>query len=167
MSAILSLTGCDHTWRFDRSPSVLGNAQFVAAWKTYLHCRASLKPEEIRADLHQLTRVAYSVTQQRQATPSLPTAIRSFVSNLPLRLSVDPHAMSVACALHGSEVAQAAGRPEVSIELLTAVVATQQGRAIVSSPVGADGRSLPVEDLFDCSDVATTDRKCLSSESWK
>ncbi|HET9962908.1 MAG TPA: hypothetical protein VFQ34_11275 [Nitrospiraceae bacterium] len=140
VSAALGLTGCEYAWLHDRPSSLLDNAHFLETWKTYLHCRASSRPEEIRADLFQLTRVAHSLFQERQAAASLPRAIRSLVSTPPSRLSVDPQAMTTACALHGSQVAQAAGRPEMSIELLTAAVTAQQGTASAFYAAETDAR---------------------------
>ncbi|MEK6804086.1 MAG: hypothetical protein AABZ34_15690 [Nitrospirota bacterium] len=99
-------------------------------WKTYLHCRSSTEPDEIRADLQRLNRVTSSHAvslQNHSSVLLLPAAMRSLIAALPSRVAVDPHAMSVACALHGGEVAQAAGQPGLSVALLTAVVAAQQG----------------------------------------
>lgn len=126
--SLVGVSGCHIAWPFDRPASFLDNAQFLDTWTTYLHCRSSVEPEEIRADLQQLNRVAQAVSMPNH--PSilvLPTAVRTLIATLPSRLAVDPHAMSVACALHGGEVAQAAGQPGLSVALLTAVVAAQQG----------------------------------------
>ncbi|MGA6826149.1 hypothetical protein ACO9S2_00925 [Nitrospira sp. NS4] len=101
----------------------------MAAWKTYLHCRSSREPDEIHSDLHRLKRVAHAVITQDQAFVLLPAAVRSLIAALPSRLAVDPEAMVVACALHGNHVAQAAGQPELSMELFTTVVAAQKGAA--------------------------------------
>jgi hypothetical protein len=163
--AIVTLSGCDHVW-LDRPASMLDNAQFLETWKAYLHCRASSKPEEIRADLHQLARVAQSVIQQRQLFLSLPSAIRSLVSTPPSRLSVDPQAMTTACALHGSHVAQAAGQPEVSIELLTAAVTAHQASASPMFPSRPGERLSPVgeEGSAHCTAIATTGDQCPPSE---
>lgn len=126
--SLVGLTGCHTTWPFDRPASFLDSAQFIDTWKTYLHCRSSVEPEEIRADLQQLNRVAHAVSMPNHPSVLvLPAAVRTLIATLPSRLAVDPHAMSVACALHGGDVAQAAGQPGLSVALLTAVVVAQQG----------------------------------------
>ena len=126
--SVIGLSGCHISWPFDRPASLLDSTQFMETWKTYRHCRSSLEPEEIRADLEQLTRVAQAVSMPNHASVLLlPAAVRTLIARLPSRLAVDPHAMVMACALHGGEVAQAAGQPGLSVALLTAVVAAQQG----------------------------------------
>lgn len=115
-------------------------------WKTYLHCRSSLDPEEIRSDLQQLTHVAQAVSRRNHASVRLlPAAVRTLIATLPSRLAVDPHAMSVACALHGGEVAKSAGLPGLSVVLLTAVVAAQLGAVDASYAVEARHRLEGVE----------------------
>ncbi|ULA70090.1 MAG: hypothetical protein LZF62_480290 [Nitrospira sp.] len=128
--SMVGLSGCHITWPFDRPASFLDSAQFMDTWKTYLHCRSSVEPEEIRADLQQLNRVAQAVSMPNHPSVLLlPAAVRTLIATLPSRLAVDPHAMSAACALHGGDVAQAAGLPGLSVALLTAVVAAQQSAA--------------------------------------
>ena len=128
LTSLVGLSGCHIMWSFDRPASFLDNAQFQDTWKTYLHCRSSVEPEEIRADLQPLNRVAHAVSMPNHPSVFvLPAAVRTLIATLPSRLAVDPHAMSVACALHGGDVAQAAGQPGLSVALLTAVVAAQQG----------------------------------------
>jgi hypothetical protein len=73
-----------------------------------------MEPDEIRADLQQLNRVARMVFIQSQASDILPAAIRSRVEALPSRLAVEPASMAAACALHGRRVAQAAGHRDRS-----------------------------------------------------
>lgn len=112
------------------STSFLDNKQFMEAWSTYLHCRESSQPDEIRVDLQQLTGVSNRHAESLHNHSSillLPGAMRSLVATLPSRVAVDPHAMASACALHGGTVAQAKGQPLVSEELLTHVVEAQEG----------------------------------------
>lgn len=126
--SIVGMSGCQISSPFGRPASLLDSAKFMDTWKTYLHCRSSVEPEEIRSDLHQLNRVAQAVSMPNHAMVLLlPASVRALIATLPSRLAVDPQAMSVACALHGSEVAQAAGQPGLSVALLTAVVAAQPG----------------------------------------
>lgn len=121
---MLGLNGCHTLWPFDQPAALLDSAQFMTAWKVYLHCRSSIELEEIRADLQQLNRVVRAVSPGNHATVLLfPAPIRTLIAALPSRLAVDPQAMSAACALHGSQVAQTAGQPELSVEWLTEVAA--------------------------------------------
>jgi hypothetical protein len=134
LTSIVTLSGCQISWPFERPASLLDNAQFMGAWETYLHCRSSTEPGAIRADLQRLNHVANLVTIQNQASVFLPVAIRSLIAAPPSRLAVDPEAMVVACAVHGGHVAQSAGQPELSVELFTAVVAERRGAAMLSTP---------------------------------
>ena len=140
LTGITGLSGCHFSWPFERPAPSLDDAQFMAAWKTYLHCRSSTEPDEIHSDLRQLKRVAHAVTIQDQASVLLPVAIQSLLAALPSRLAVDPEAMVVACALHGGHVAQAAGQPELSVELFTTVVAAQKDAASTPYAVEAGRR---------------------------
>ena len=122
--SVAGLGGC-HT-----STSFLDNNQFMEAWKTYLHCRASAEPDEIGADLRRLRTVSSRHAQSlhnHSFLLLLPVAMRSLVATLPSRVAVDPHAMTVACALHGGHVAQSAGRPELTVELFNTVLEAQRG----------------------------------------
>jgi hypothetical protein len=141
LMSIVPLSGCHISWPFEQPAPPLDNAQFMAAWKTYLHCRSSTEPDEIRADLYRLKHVALTVTVHGQVPDVLPAAIRSLVAALPSRLAVDPDAMAVACARHGGHVAQSAGLTERSVELFPAVVAEQKGAARFTMPLRADESS--------------------------
>jgi hypothetical protein len=138
---IVSLVGCHNPWPFAGSNSYLDNAQFMQAWETYLHCRSSSEPDEIRTDLHQLSVIARTVTTLSRPSVVLPAAIQALVTKPPSRLAVDPHAMMMACALHGGETAQFAGRPELAVELFTVVLAAQREEAPVHYPADV-GRAL-------------------------
>ena len=130
------------------STSFLDNHQFMEAWSTYLHCRASAEPDEIAVDLQRLSAVSSRHAQSLHNHSSilvLPVAMRSLVATRPSRVAVDPHAMSVACALHGSEVAKAAGLPRLSVVPLTAVTAAQLGAVNASYAVEARHRLEGVE----------------------
>lgn len=121
----LGLGGCQASGPFAGPTFALDNAQFMATWKTYLHCRSSADPAEIRADLLQLTHVARMASGRNRASfLLLPASLRSFLALPPSRLAVDPHAMAVTCALHGSDVAKATGQTDLSRELLTTIVRT-------------------------------------------
>lgn len=123
---MLGLNGCHTLWPFDRQAALLDSAQFMTAWKVYLHCRSSIELEDIRADLQQLNRVVRAVSPRNHATVLLfPAPIRTLIAALPSRLAVDPQAMSAACALHGSHVAKTAGQPELGVEWLTEVAARE------------------------------------------
>jgi hypothetical protein len=105
-----------------RQVSAHHQEQFMDAWKTYLHCRASDQPDEIRSDVYQLKDLAKKLTSPNQAPRVLPSRIRSLFAPLPSRLAADPREMVVACALHGGQVAESAGRSDVSRELFNSVV---------------------------------------------
>lgn len=111
LTAVLGVSGC-HGGPFESPAPPLGDAQFMDAWKTYLHCRSSTEPDEIRSDLHQLEGVAQALSTQEEPSALLPAAIQSLIAAPPSRLAVDPNAMVIACAQRGALVAQSAGRSE-------------------------------------------------------
>lgn len=119
------MAGCQFSLPFDRSAPLLDHAHFMDAWHSYLHCRSSVEPDEIRIDLDQLHRVAQTIALQNQVSPLVPAGIRPLIAAPLIRLSVDPHEMVLSCALHGSRVAQSAGRPEVAVELFRTVLASE------------------------------------------
>lgn len=119
------LSGCNVPWLLAGSAPLLDHSRFISAWSTYAHCRSSSEPDEIRADLRQLTDLAEAEAMQHHAPRLLPAAIRSLMATLPSRLAVDPQSMVAACALHGGHVAQWAGRSDLSEELFGSVAGTQ------------------------------------------
>ena len=123
LASIMGLSGCHRSWPFSGPASLLNNSQFMEGWTTYLHCRSSAEPDEIRMDLQHLSRMAYAVATKNRPSTFLPASMRIFVMPPPSRLAVDPHAMMVACAQHGGEVAEIVGRPELAVELFTVVLA--------------------------------------------
>jgi hypothetical protein len=138
MSVMLS--GCQLSWPFQEPAPLFDNARFMATWETYRHCRASTEPGEIRADLERLHDAAHAARDQTDPPLLVPTPIRSLMTTLPSRLAVDPYAMTVACALHGREVAETAGQHDVARELLMRVVMVANSR---SSTVAPDHGLLP------------------------
>ena len=138
---ITGLSGCNLSLPFERPIPSLDNVQFMDAWKTYLHCRSSTVPDEIRSDLHWLKRVEQKITVPDQVSALLPDAIRSLMTALPSRLAVDPKAMVVACELHDGHVAQSAGQAELTVESVTLVVTAQKGAASTHH-AGEAGRRL-------------------------
>ncbi|MCE3224558.1 MAG: hypothetical protein K0S58_2738 [Nitrospira sp.] len=121
---VVGLGGCHH------SASLLDNSQFMEAWHTYLLCRGSAEPEEIRVDLQRINVLSGRHAESLRNHSSillLPIAMRSLVAPLPSRIVVDPQAMATACALHAGHVAHSAERPEFSVELLTGVLTPREG----------------------------------------
>ena len=140
LMSLVGLGGCHGSWPFASSHLQVGNLEFMDAWKTYTHCRSSSEPDEIRADLQQLTQLAQAETMHNNAPRLLPAAVRSLIATLPSRLAVDPQSMVAACALHGGHVAQYAGRPDVSEELFNAVAGAEHESASAYYAVEASRR---------------------------
>ncbi len=144
LTGIMGLSGCHGSRPFSEPAFLLNNSQFMEGWTTYLHCRSSAEPDEIRMDVQQLSGLAYAAAMQNRPSSSLPAAMRGFVMPPPLRLAVDPHAMMVACAQHGSEVAEFVGRPELAVELFTVVLAALR-EGLYAYPSLDIGRAVPRE----------------------
>ena len=126
--SLVGMGGCHSSWPLDRSAPVLENAQFMDAWGTYLHCRSSVEPGAINADLQKLDRAAQVVVARNTPFLPLPAGLKVHVAAPPSRLAVDPHALVAACAQHGDKVAQAAGQSEAMAELVTARLTSQEGK---------------------------------------
>lgn len=138
--SLAGFAGCHGSWPFAGSHLPVDNVQFMDAWNTYIHCRSSSEPEEIRADLQQLTHLAKAETMRSHASRLLSTPIRSLIAPLPSRLAVDPQSMMAACALHGGRVAHHAGHPNVSEELLSTVAEAAQDSVSADDTVEASRR---------------------------
>ncbi len=132
---LIGFSACHGSWPFTGSTVLLNNSQFMEGWATYLHCRSSEEPDDIRSDVQQLTRIAYAVATQSRQSDFLPVSMRALVMTPPIRLAVDPHAMMVACAQHGGEMAQRVGRPELAVELFSVVLAALRERVSVYRPI--------------------------------
>ncbi len=130
------LAGC-----LSSPPPPMDSAGFASMWKTYEHCRMSGDPGEILADVDKLKYFSEAVYARQQAASRPAGAIRPLLAPLPSRLSVEPEALTRSCALHGSEVARTAGRPDVEMELLLAAAMVDRknqpdagGSAVTSVP---------------------------------
>jgi hypothetical protein len=88
--------------------------QFYALWTIYTRCLKSSDLGALGADADRLQRAARAsalgVTTGRIPAP------------LPLRLSVDPAAMSAACAVHAGHMAVSQGQPSFARHLFRSVV---------------------------------------------
>lgn len=146
LTLITGLSGCNASLPFETPIPSLDNAQFMDAWKTYLHCRSSTVPDEIRSDLHRLKRVEQKITVPDQVSALLPDTIRSLMTALPSRLAVDPKAMVVACELHDGHVAQSARQAELTVESVTLVVAARKEAASTHHAGEVDRRLHGMED---------------------
>ena len=120
----VGLGGCQSSWPLDRPAGLIDHAEFQNLWKTYRHCRSSFDPDEIRVAAQYLDRAAYATESKSPSPLVLPRVIQHLVSKLPSRLAVDLQAMALDCALHGGQVARAAGRIRMAVELFTVVLAT-------------------------------------------
>ncbi len=128
--AALSDAGCG----LSSSPPV-DNPRFMDMWNTYEHCRLSRDTGEIRADVEKLKYIGQALELRQYPSSAWPAPIRPLLSPLPSRLSVDPDAMTRACALHGSEIAREKGQYDVERELMLVA-------ASLPPPVTTDGTTL-------------------------
>ena len=113
--AILGVSGCNHMWTLDRASEV----EFMNLWKTYSHCRSSSDLNEMQRDAEQLVRTAKTITPKAPSFPVLPAL---FIKEPPLRLTVDPQAMGMACTLYAAQTAQSLGRLTMASDLFTSIM---------------------------------------------
>ena len=141
LTGLIGVLGCQGSWPVAGSTPFPSNSQFMEGWTTYLHCRLSREPDDIRRDVEALSRMAYRVATQSRPSAFLPASMRGLVMNPPSRLAVDPQAMMVACAQHGGEVAHGVGRPELAVELFTVALAVLREQVYVYHPKDSGDRA--------------------------
>lgn len=114
--SMVMLGGCQGLQPF-AGTVVLGNEGFDHLWKVYRHCRSSADPDEISQDVVQLNGAVRSMNETMNKPSFLPQGVQRLIEEPPSRLSVDPRAMAIACALHAGQAAQADGRIHMAAEL--------------------------------------------------
>ena len=92
-------------------------------WKTYVHCRESHDPDLLWADSQRL-REAARILKRPQPSPWLSRVTTHAISELPLRLSVDPYAMAVDCSLKAGRAARDHNRPRLAMTLFHQIAET-------------------------------------------
>lgn len=112
---LVSLGGCQRLQLFTDT-EVLSDQSFSRLWRIYSHCRSSLEPDEMREDLQHLSRALRHMSETKNR-PFLPQSVQHWIAEPPSRLSVDPGAMALACALRAGQAAQAEGRTQLAAEL--------------------------------------------------
>ena len=109
------------------------NTSFMQMWNIYDHCRRSHDTREIQIDVGLLKQASRALGVPKTAPTLLPAAIERRLSPLPSRLAVDPSEMTMSCAVHGTEVARAAGQSDMERELLMAVMETAKPAPVHST----------------------------------
>ena len=123
----LVLAGCQ-TGSHSALSSKLDNGQFMGLWSTYTHCQGSQDLNLTQADAQQLRHSVEHYQVVKHPVPVLLRPVTPFIAPPVTRLSVDPHAMAVACTLHAGHVALEAGRVDLATEHFhTALVQSRPG----------------------------------------
>lgn len=113
---MVTVGGCQSLQPF-ADTAVLGNESFGHLWRVYSHCRSSADPDEMRQDLLQLSGAVGSMSETMNTPSFLPQGLQRLIEEPPSRLSVDPPAMAISCAVHAGQAAQADGRTHMAEEL--------------------------------------------------
>jgi hypothetical protein len=113
---IVALSGC-HV-RISQDHLAMPEDRFRSLWTVYRHCLDSSDPDATRVDSDWLRRAVELAWDNALA---LPTPVW-LIAKLPVRLSVDPNAMSAACTLHAAHTALAEGRPSAAVQLFHSVM---------------------------------------------
>jgi hypothetical protein len=119
--SIVMLGGCQSLRQVTDTP-VLSDESFVRLWRIYSHCRSSLDPDEMWEDMQHLSRALHGMREAHNEPSFLPQSVQRLIEKPPSRLSVDPGAMAMACALRAGHAAQADGRTQMAAELFEYVL---------------------------------------------
>lgn len=113
---MVTLGGCQRLQLFTDT-GALSDESFSRLWRIYSHCRSSLEPDEMREDMQHLNRALSRMSETTNRPPFLPQSVQHLIEAPPSRLSVDPGAMAMACALRAGQAAQAEGGAQLAAEL--------------------------------------------------
>jgi hypothetical protein len=113
---LIALGGCQRLQLFTDT-DVLSDESFSRLWRIYSHCRSSLEPDEMREDMQQLSRALRHMSETKNRLLFLPQSVQHWIAEPPSRLSVDPGAMALACAVRAGQAAHAEGRTQLAAEL--------------------------------------------------
>ena len=114
--SMVMLGGCQNL-NLSADTTVLSDVTFGDLWRAYSHCRSSADPDEMRQDLLRLSGSVHSMSETMNRPSFLPQGVQRLIEEPPSRLSVDPRAMAIDCALHAGQAAQADGRTHMAAEL--------------------------------------------------
>ncbi|MEP6888946.1 MAG: hypothetical protein ABI945_11595 [Nitrospirales bacterium] len=115
--------------------------QFRAMWTIYARCLNSSDLEVLRVDADRLHHAAQA------SAPGVETG--RFSAPPPLRLSVDPAAMSAACAVHAGHMAMSQGHPSSARQLFRSVVSVYSASQYAYYAEQARAGLLRLESLTD------------------
>jgi hypothetical protein len=102
--------------------TVLSDERFGQLWRIYTHCQSSIETDEMREDMQQLSQAMDRMSVKTNRHSFLPQSVQRLIEKPPSRLSVDPGAMAMACALRAGHAAQADGRTQMAAELFEYVL---------------------------------------------
>jgi hypothetical protein len=67
--------------------------------------------------MQHLSRALHRISETKNSPSFLPQSVQHIIEEPPSRLSVDPGAMAIACAVRAGQAAQAEGQAELAAEL--------------------------------------------------
>ncbi|MDQ6734657.1 MAG: hypothetical protein M3Z35_11200 [Nitrospirota bacterium] len=112
---MVMLGGCQSLPLFTDT-TALSDESFGRLWRVYSHCRSSMETDEMREDMPHLSRAFHRMSETTNRPSFLPQSVQHLIEEPPSRLSVDPGAMAVDCALRAGQAAQAEGRTQLAAE---------------------------------------------------
>lgn len=123
--SMVMLGGCQGLQLFTDT-TMLTDESFGRLWRIYGHCRSSIDPDEMQEDMQHLSRAFRGIREAKDESSFLPQSVQRLMDEPPLRLSVDPRAMAIACALQAGQAAQADGRTHMAAEFFGFVLSTDR-----------------------------------------
>lgn len=98
------------------------SGSFSALWRTYSHCHAETKLEELNQDASVLRAAANHSGSQDGFVIPLPSKLQRLVTMPSTRLAVDVKAMAASCTLRAGQTAAKMGKVDVARSLLESVL---------------------------------------------
>ncbi|GJL55261.1 MAG: hypothetical protein NPIRA02_23930 [Nitrospirales bacterium] len=118
---LVLLSGCQSFQPTEKSELSLQDSEFMGLWTLYNDCVVDRNPLQMQAYVDQLSKAPGPITIHHSPIP-LPKFLKNWTSARGSRLSVDPRAMAVSCALQAGQAAWQTGSYVLAQDLLQSII---------------------------------------------
>jgi len=118
---LLLFSGCQSLQPTEKSELSLPDSEFMDLWTLYNDCVVNQNPHQMQEYVAQLSEAPGPITIHHSPIP-LPKFLKNWTSARSSRLSVDPRAMAVSCALQAGQAAWQSGQYLLAQDLLESII---------------------------------------------
>ncbi|GJL64817.1 MAG: hypothetical protein NPIRA04_34710 [Nitrospirales bacterium] len=118
---MLTFSGCQSLQPTEKSELSLQDSEFMDLWTLYNDCVIDQNPLQMQEYVAQLSEAPGPITIHHSPIP-LPKFLKNWTSARSSRLSVDPRAMAVSCALQAGQAAWQTGRYLLAQDLMQSII---------------------------------------------